>query len=32
MPLYRLIDGEKLQPEHLQAMDRAFDDAFERLI
>jgi hypothetical protein len=31
MPLHRLIDGEEFQPEHLQAMGRAFDETLSAL-
>ena len=31
MPLYRLIDGEEFQPEHLEAMGRAFEETLSTL-
>ena len=31
MPIHRLLEGEAFQPEHIQAMGRAFEEALGKL-
>jgi hypothetical protein len=32
MPIYHLLQGEAFQPEHIQAMSTAFEEALSKLV